>query len=373
MKNMESIRKNSTSIRNSISSWKQMYFHQQPPQRRSGISAILRGMLEGWYRLTTPNEPSSTATIAQRERIRRGRLASILLFAALIYCLTRTSIDLCSRDFVSSSPFAFLSIACCILLLWNKRGYATSVGTAFIAMTQLYSFQIFIRPDGLSLSDLPSLDLLTLQNLLCITILPAFSVIIISLINSLAIWVLLTYGHHTQDLIMAFAAHQGNEIIARPIILNIVVALILYLWARNAVQALKRADRAESIAALEHTIAKQEHALVVEKEQLVKCIQLITETHKRVANGDESARVPIDDNYKLWPIAGMLNNLLSRLQMLRRDSYELARTRKEAERLAVILQEARMKKRPGRFATSGTTLDTVAVELVNQGLLYPPA
>lgn len=356
-----------------IDTWEQTHFRQRPLLRSSGIQARWQSILKGWYHLAAPSEPPPTATIAQREAVRRGRLASFILLAALLFCAFSGIAGFLNQNFVSAGLFTFLCVMSCVLLAINKRGYLTLVGIIFVILAQFASIQVFFTPGGLTVRDLTRVDTLAVQTLLCIAFLPPFGILIIASVTCIYIWVILTYAQRAPDLVMLFTTHQANGIMERPMILNILIAVILYLWASSAERAIARADRAESIAALEHTIAEQEHELAEGKEQLERSIQLITETHRRIANGDENARVPLDSGNKLWPVAGMLNNLLARLQFLRRESTELERTRQEAERLAVALRKAKTGQRPEYFPNRGTALDTVTVELINQGLLHPPS
>ncbi len=359
--------------RNSASVWEQTHFRQKSPGQKNGLVAQLQGILNIWYQWTAPSELPTTATVTQREKVRRGRLASIILFATIFYCAFSVITGFLNRNFVTGISFSFLLIAAFILLPVNRRGHLTLLGIIFVSLAQVGSFQIFFTPGGLSLSDLSRVDTVLIQILLCITFLPPVGSLIICLVNCIYIWLMFTYAQRAPDLAAFAATHQIGGLMIRPMILNILVAGVLYLWASSAERAIARADRAEAIAALEHTIAEQEHEIAEEKEQLERSIQLITETHRRIANGDEGARVPLDDRNRLWPVAGMLNNLLSRLQQLRRESYELARTKQEAERLAAILRQARLEQRSGRIVNSGTVLDMVTVELVNYGLLEPPS
>ncbi len=359
--------------KSSVNAWEQTHFRQLSSPRQSGMQVLFQRLLGGWYHLSSPPEPPFTATVAQRERARRGRAASIILLAAQLFCIIDVIIGFSSHNLVLAGAFAFLGVVNFILIFVNRRGHLLLVSMVFIVLAHFAGYQIFFTPGGLSLTDLPRLDMLALEILLIITFSPPLGAIVIAFLNCMFIWVLLTFAPRAPDLAAAFAAHQGVGIMVRPMVMNILVAVVIYLWVISTNRAIARADRAEAIAALEHTIAEQEHELAEEKELLERSILLITETHRRIANGEENARVPLDDQNKLWPVAGMLNNLLSRLQFLRRDSYQLERTRMEAERLAAILQQVRMEQRPGRFATTGTPLDVVVVELVNQGLLSPPS
>jgi hypothetical protein len=95
--------------------------------------------------------------------------------------------------------------------------------------------------------------------------------------------------------------------INRPIGLCLAATIAGSISAYSVARAIRRAERAEEIAALEHTMAEQ-------KRQLDLGIQQILQTHVRVANGDYGARAPLSQDNVLWQIAHSLNNLLNRLQ-----------------------------------------------------------
>ncbi len=58
---------------------------------------------------------------------------------------------------------------------------------------------------------------------------------------------------------------MGYTIISRPVILHLIVTTVLWIWIRNATQAIARADRAEVIGQLKHAIAQQNQTIVEQK------------------------------------------------------------------------------------------------------------
>jgi hypothetical protein len=169
------------------------------------------------------------------------------------------------------------------------------------------------------------------------------------------IFILLDYYllPHTADLNALVVLWKGDSIAyARPILIQIVGALLLFLWARSTDQAIRRADRAEEIAALEHTLADQ-------KRQLDIGIQQILQTHVRAANGDYTARAPLGQDNILWQIASSLNNLLSRLQRSGQAEHQLTRTNDELRRLAAAIDDAQSGRKPIWPAPTGTAADLI--------------
>src|SRR5260370_40527739 len=138
--------------------------------------------------------------------------------------------------------------------------------------------------------------------------------------------------------------------------LELVPALGGYLWVRGPGAAVRRAERAEEIDALEHMIAEQ-------KRQLDIGVQQILQTHIRAANGDFGARAPLGQDNALWQISSSLNNLLARLQRAGNAEYSLQRTEEELQRLAAALQDAQSGRRPIWPAPSGTSVDPI-IEII---------
>jgi len=106
--------------------------------------------------------------------------------------------------------------------------------------------------------------------------------------------------------------------INRPIGLCLAATIAGSISAYSVERAIRRAERAEEIAALEHTMAEQ-------KRQLEVGIQQILQTHVQVANGDYGARAPLSQDNVLWQIANSLNNLLNRLQRARQVGQPMRR------------------------------------------------
>jgi HAMP domain-containing protein len=114
---------------------------------------------------------------------------------------------------------------------------------------------------------------------------------------------------------------------------------------------------------LEQTISVQNRAVLEEKRQLEEAIRSIIETHTAVANGNYEARVPVNKANVLWPLAGALNNLLSRVQIWRRDSLEMAQMRMAVAQLIKQAGEARDTGKTMTFSRTGTMLDPLLTQL----------
>jgi hypothetical protein len=223
-------------------------------------------------------------------------------------------------------------------------------------------------PRGLTLDALPGYDLLAVGVVVGATVLPRLATFGVVAFNVAVICVDYFLQPHAPDLVNEYAQFSSSTVaaavlLARPIALQIIIAVVAYLWVRGTDQAIRRADRAEEIAALEHSIAEQ-------KRQLDIGIQQILQTHIRAANGDFTARTPLGQDNVLWQIAASLNNLLSRLQRAGQAEHQLRRTEEELRRLAAAIDDAQAGRHPIWPAPAGTAADLV-LERINRSASRP--
>ena len=240
----------------------------------------------------------------------------------------------------------------------NRRGQVVIAGILIVAGLDISLMTNWLSYPAASVFLLPLLDLLVLPELFAVSLLPPVAVFVDAGIHIAFIVASLTFLF-PQDAELHALLHTSSlqDALARPIVVQISVAVITYLWVTSATQAIARADRATTIATLERAMAEHAHAEAEQKRELEKSIQHITKTHAHIANGNFSARVPLNQGTVLWEVAGSLNNLLSRLQRYREDSLKL-RTHEEA--LAYYIQA--QSQRPDTLISwkpTGTLVDTL--------------
>ncbi len=281
----------------------------QPTSRRSAL-------LSWWYRLTAPPEPATNSTFEQREVVRRGRLASLLLTLIAsfpVLYIIPSGIFGPNKRLIGVG--AGLFVVLCFALWFNKRGRIYAAGAiGVLAIAFGLSMAILTTPGGLGASEVPIFDLLIAIELVSISLLPIPFVFVVASLNTCFILIAFNFLHHAPSLDALIA--QGNTItlIARPISLQWIVAIVLSVLLNSTLNALRRADRAEVIARLEHRIAQQGQQAEQQKRELEESIQSIVQVHMAVANGNLKARVPYHEGNVLWSVAGPLNNLLNRFQ-----------------------------------------------------------
>jgi len=345
--------------------WTPTELIEQDPNRKQGG----HGPLEWWYKLTAPQEAQLSDSFEKRELVRRGRLASTILFFFGIILLLVLSIGVIGNHTIAIAAIILLLVVA-IAAAVNRQGLSNIAGLMIsFALNLALIIVIVTSPGGLSASSLGLFDLLVFVELFVASLLPVNWVFVAAAINIAFIVIDLLTQHRTPNFSVVMAT-DSYPILLRPIMLHIIVTVVLWLWVRSATQAIARADRAEVIASLEHAVAEQERAVAQQKRMLDISIQQIVETHTRVANGDFSARVPLTQENILWQIAGSLNNLLTRLQRLQREVQEQQGIKQEHQRLREVIayvldavRSARTGQQPMHLTQTHTLLDPLLREM----------
>jgi len=322
-----------------------------------------RALLGWWYRLSMPDEASAPA----REGIlHRSRLASILLLLILIAIVAFLPAALTSDSLHVLPPLLGMFVVTCLAVLLNKHGKVTLVGILIVAAFDgalaeaLLSYPHFV----LTQNAVPIYDMFVLSDIIAISLLPIRSIFFVSFFHSAFMLADIILQPHTPDL-QTLIDQTTYSFMVRPLAIQIVVALVTFLWVRTTMKALERANKAEVIAQLEHTIA-------LERKDLAEGMQQILYTLVEAANGNLSVRAPLAQQHVLWQVGAGLNTLLGRLQRSGQGERELQHLQREIRRLLESVQEAKGRKTPLWLPPGGTDLDLLISELLSTVLSQPP-
>jgi large-conductance mechanosensitive channel len=294
--------------------------------------------LELWHRLTAPAEPHETVPLPVREAARRGRLASTtMLFMSIVNILP------IPIAFITHNPVLLITLLVTLAangtsLVFNRLGKQKTAGILFITVLNGGLFySLLLPPGGLGIANLPVFDILIESILVAVAFFPAWSVFPIAAINCLFLLGDLTLGYRTPELVQYLTINIYSALI-RPMILQIIVATITYLWVQSATRAITRADRAEELARAAQTLSLQAELLVKQKEELDSGVQQILQALAPASRGDFSSRIPQTKNNILWQIVYVINNLLARLQSASQSEQLLQQAQQENLKLREINQ-----------------------------------
>ncbi len=227
-------------------------------------------LLQNWYQVTTPTFSVENSNLKQREMARQAHLTStisllslLILFPVFLGAMLATNMHLL---LIIILALLFQGIA-----IWLNRQQKILAAGLIVVLWFILGLSIFLitTPERLDVANLTDFYLPVETELLAVSLLPAWIVFPVTIYNCLLIEILLFWKPHTSglDRLLAISSYQ---ISLQPVLLQIVVAVVSYLWVKSATQAIIRADRAEEIAQLTQTIALQNQqrmeALQVEQQ-----------------------------------------------------------------------------------------------------------
>jgi hypothetical protein len=316
-----------------------------------------KGVLGAWLALTAPPPASALASLTERERLRKAELSAYVLFGILLIGLVLIPNGLANKPTLLSAAIIIASAVLAAML--NRADRTTEAALMLIGAFYVALGGALVAAPNLDLMWMPALDFFAVPVLLAGLLLPRWAPFVAAGLGSAAVVALLQLKPRDPWLTTMVSQLGIYHFMVRPIALMLVVAIASWLWSRSVEQAIRRADRAEEVAAMEHQLAEQ-------KRQLDRGIQNLLETHVRVANGDFSARAATSQDNMLWQIAVSLNNLLSRLGKYAYLEQRLQHTEHEIDRLAGALENAQTGRKPAWPAPSGTRVDRLLAAITGR-------
>ncbi len=302
------------------------------------MKQLLGRALEYWVRISAPS--LEAMTLQDRERKRRGEVASIIL--PIIIVLACLPLPLALRNPVLLRTLILVVLLDLFALFFlNKRGHVTAAGIVVVIGIEVgLGSSILLYPGGMGPSNLPLFDL-TVQALVVAVamIFPPSLVFAVALLNIVFLVVVVRSGVTTPELAHLVARDPGRLLI-QPITLQVAVATYTFIatWSKN--RAMIRADRAEEIVALQEALAQQTQQAAQQKQQLDDELRQLKGVLADLANGREVrvARV-LPMTSLLGPLAWQLDMFFQRhqsvilhtqnaavlLQMLRANTEQLQR------------------------------------------------
>ncbi|HLZ61709.1 MAG TPA: hypothetical protein VKR06_32590 [Ktedonosporobacter sp.] len=320
-------------------------------------------LLNWWYRVSLPKRAPDTTPL-QRERTRYARLTSAFSLLLLTFTVLLSPFSVVSRS-NPSAPKLMAATLCAILLaiVLNKRGWNIAAATMIILST-------LIEVVGTMLTDPSNLGIASIFGALVVPVIvagalmPPSAALVTGGVNSVLIVLIVFVQLSTAGQAATLNSRLVATLVALPVSLQLIVAVITYIIMRNLIAALRRADRAEEIIALQKAIAEAEQTRVQEQQLLQEGIKIIADVHSQIANGNLDVRVPLDAHHILWQVAIPLNTLLKRVQRWKWSADQSERAQTVASSLVKEMQKARMQQVPPFLPQqTGTWLDPLIVEI----------
>ncbi|HEY7413796.1 MAG TPA: hypothetical protein VH593_01275 [Ktedonobacteraceae bacterium] len=326
--------------------------------------------LRWWHRIAAPPAPSASASLKEREAWRRGRYISntLLTMISVLVLVTIFVGGIANHALLPNfiATIFFLALAC----FFNQRGLVIVSGIIVVLVLDISIAGANLAFTPLDAFELPLLDLLVLPALFAASLLPAYFVFFDMLLHIIFVVCVFTFLFPKNPALVALLHNPGHfaDGLAKPIVIQIVTAVVAYTWMRSVSKSVERADRATSIALLERSVSEQAQREAGQKHLLENEIRGIIDVQTQVANGNYEARVPLRQGNILWPVAGSLNNLIVRFQYLLKESQRLQRIDNAVARFFHARNQA--QNGPIAWQPTGTSID----RLVQQHNLFagPP-
>ena len=291
--------------------------------------------------LFVPPHPASDALLREREQYRHALLNRRCLLVALLLAAAAYPIAFVGGGFNLSLVIALsVTNALLVLALWlNSRLRCRVAGLLAVSVMELallsqtlnspthrfdaYTiliFCLFIQPE-----------------LVALTMLGWRSVFVAVGVNSVFMLVCAVLLPPSPEIAALLLSHSWYHIALLVATVHLFLAFTLSEWVRSNEQAIQRADRAVEVARLQQMIAQTEHQRVEEQRHLQEGVEIISQVHARLANGDLNARVPFLTQPALQALSGKLNMLITRYQRSLAEGQQLHTVQHALERLHILV------------------------------------
>jgi hypothetical protein len=316
--------------------------------------------IEWWHRIAAIPEPDAGASYVKREQARQARLLSIVLlfFIPILFIAGPTAFFMPQQ----SAPYlvGLMIVSSLIALVLNRAGKALWGGLALTMGVEVAIVGILFTMTPRDSTVMQLYDGFLLVELFAVSLLPARSVFLLVAVNSGIVFFDLFFFKNQTPEFKELLAEQFLTVLARPLAFQIMVAIVCYLWVTSATKAIKRANRAEMIAHLEHAVAQQRAVAEQEKIQLEADIQLLVATHTSAMNNQNVAKLSYPEAKVLWPLVGVINSLWTRLQRSQQVEMELHQLKSSITAYNACLQHAiNHPQHPLTVANTRTELDAL--------------
>ena len=319
---------------------------QEPEQNR---------LFQWWYVLTAPPPITGNGNFVQREADRKARsLSSVAAFFLSVLLLFLPACFFMGTVIIFADVLAMVGTL--IGLIVNRMGQTRAAGILIVLGAEIALATAILLKGPLRPADIQLYDLYALIILLVASLLPIRSIFLFAAMHSAFIILELCIHPDTPALAQDLQPQaQLLPAIVRSVGLQLLGSTVAYIWVRSATRAIERANRAEMVATLEHTIAEERASSEREKQELEESIQQLIQAQIAATRGQITNQIPYPPSKVLWPLVGAMNLLWSRLQRAQQVEREHQRLQQ------VISSYIRMVQKDGHaslpLAQTGTVLD----------------
>jgi hypothetical protein len=297
-------------------------------------------IMNWWHKIASPPPLPKNATVTQRERYRRARAVSSILFFFLPAMVLVYPSSLSVPNIYLRYVLIGVIAICLLALLFNRMGQTLLAGIAISLSFEGAVTAAILTTWPLNETALQFYDLYALVELLAIAVLPSLGVWFVAIIDSIFVSLDLWYQPHTAAFGQLILSQQYSTIITRPIAVMLIVASATSLWLASISKATRQSYQAEFVANLEHVAAQQGEIDTLEKQELEASIQQLMQEHANIMNGKQKGQITYPQAKILWPLVNIINTLVGRSQRYQQREQEYTHLEQDLAAYTNFLQQA---------------------------------
>lgn len=363
---------------------------QQPTQRTpyslTGFNPY--PWIRWWYTLAAPAVPANAESLPlhKREFFRKGKLTSLamliemfLMLVSLIPAAAAPDPSHAGQLNINLIIIILLPVICtAVSALFNRAGKLL-----FASMLVIISLEVIDIASGvvglhsnLGVMELLLIFVLVHPLMISALLLPAWGILVVAGVNvvATALIVYVPLFPKAPELV-SFMERGGNvPLFALPVLTQLICAFICFVVITSLQESLKRADRAEEVAKLHEIVTKQANQELQVKRQLEGEVREVITGITRFANGDNQARIQLEQGSSLWSVASSINNMIGRFVRLREQERPMQQSFVALKAYIAATQLAKARGVPITLPRTGTEMDTLIEDLLThaQGVQRAP-
>jgi hypothetical protein len=332
------------------------------PNQVVGQSSGQGGSFQWWYALTAPPVTTGDVNFVKREVERKARsLSNVAAFFLGVLLLFLPACFFMGKTIILADSIAM--VVTLLGLIVNRMGETNVAGVIIVlgAEIALATAILFIGPMHPA-----DIQLYALIILLVASLLPTRTIFLFAAAHSA--FIILEMFIHPDTAALAQDLQPQAQLlpaIVRSVGLQLLGSTVAYIWVRSATQAIERANRAEMVAMLEHTIAEERASSEREKQELEGSIQQLIQAQMAATKGQITNQIPYPPSKVLWPLVGAMNLLWSRLQRTQQLEREHQHLQQAISSYIHVIQKESHASLP--LVRTGTILDQLILAAQTPG------
>jgi hypothetical protein len=313
------------------------------------------GFFQWWFVLTAPPPTEGSGNFVQREIDRKAR--SLSSVAAFFLCVLLLFLPACFFMGVTTILADIIAIIGTLIgLIVNRLGQTRLAGILIVLGAEIALASAILLKGPFEPADIQLYDLYALIILLVASLLPPRALFLFAAAHSAFIVVEMFIHPDTPALAQNLQPQaQLLPAIVRSVGLQLLGSTVAFLWVRSAARAIERANRAEMVATLEHTIAEERALSEREKQELEESIQQLIQAQMAATKGQIAGQLPYPPAKVLWPLVGAMNLLWTRLQRAQQLEHEHQHLQQAIASYIRVVQQDNRASLP--LIQTGTMLD----------------